>query len=313
MPDSSLTMRDAFISELVQFAKDNKDILFISNDFGAPSLDRFRKELSEQYINAGISEQNMLSAATGLAMSGKRVFIYSIASFITTRSYEQMKLDICIHKVPVTFIAVGACYAYPQDGPTHHATEDIAIMRALSGMQVYSPSDAFSAQKLVTVSLGSEGPTYLRLDKGLWPHLERTDYSDANGLSVLKEGSDVGIIATGIMCHRAMEVAEVLGKKGQSCRVIDLWKLKPLQTSALTSAISGLSMLVSLEEHCLNGGLGSLIAEFILDNDIPIRLKRIGIPDEKLYTYGIRQTLHSEIGLDVESLVQTISSFMETV
>ena len=301
----NLTMRDAFISELFIRARQDKDIILISNDFGAPSLDIYREELPKQYINAGISEQNIISFATGMALEGKKIFIYSIASFITLRCYEQLKLDMCVHGAPVTIIAVGSCYGYPQDGPTHHATEDIALMRALAHLQVFSPADSQAAKNLVDVSLNSKKPCYIRLEKGVFPVITSLETHES-GLEVLKNGKDLCIVSTGIMSHRALEVSHALSQKGVECRVVDLCKIKPLDHKALQEALKDTTHIVTLEEHTIHGGIGSLLAEFVVDQGLMVQVKRIGISDQDLYTYGIRETLHQKLGLDKESLLKTI-------
>ncbi len=295
-------MRDAFISRLFERAKGDANIVFVSNDFGAPSLDRFRSELPEQYINAGIAEQNIIAVAAGLAMAGKKVFVYSIASFITLRCFEQLKLDICCHRLPVTIIGVGACYSYPEDGPTHHATEDIAIMRTLAGMEIYSPADAGTAEELVDVVLKQQAPSYVRLDKFLSPPLG----PGQDGLREFGSGRNIALLATGVMVHRALEVSQRLKEKGYESTVVDVYRLKPLNFERLRHLLPGFKALVSLEEHTLNGGLGSLLAEFIVDHRISLPLRRFAIDDAKLYDYGSRERLHGLTGLDCDAIERAI-------
>jgi len=303
-------MRDAFIGELFLQARRNPNIILVSNDFGAPSLDQFRNEFPFQFINAGISEQNIISVSAGMALQGKRVFVYSIASFITLRCYEQIKLDVCTMCLPVTILGVGPCYAYGVDGPTHHATEDIAIMRALTNMSIYSPADIQTAETVVAIALDSTAPMYVRLDRGKWPPLydERDTFSQ--GFTMLREGEDVCIVSTGIMVHRAREVAEELMKRSIHASVIDMYCLKPVQQQPLLDAITRSEHVVTIEEHLMNGGLGSLIVEFLADASIPMPVKRCAISDELLYAYGTRDTLHHERRLDKDSLVTTIAEWL---
>jgi len=295
-------MRDAFIDRLFERAKADRSIIFVSNDFGAPSLDRFREELPDQYINAGIAEQNIISIAAGLAMAGKKVFVYSIASFITLRCFEQIKLDICCHRLPVTVIGVGACYSYPEDGPTHHATEDIAIMRTLAGMELYSPADSGTAQQLVDVVLEQRAPSYIRLDKFLSPPLGRGQ----DGIREFGIGRDFALLATGVMVHRALEVSRRLEEKGYEVTVLDLYRLKPLSSERLLELLPEFGRLVSLEEHTANGGLGSLLAEFIVDHGLSLPLRRFAVDDAYLYGYGSRERLHSLAGLDCDAIERAI-------
>ncbi|MGA1868168.1 MAG: transketolase family protein [bacterium] len=308
---SNIEFRDAFIDELFSLAQSDRNIIFISNEYGAPSLDRFREDLKDQFINAGISEQNLISVAAGLALSGKRVYVYSIASFITLRCYEQIKIDICSMCLPVTIIGVGTGYAYSVDGPTHHATEDISIMRALAHMHIYSPADSNSAARLVDISLQSSMPLYFRFDKGKYPLLYEKNKDLSAGFSVLHKGKDLSIIATGSMVHNAVEIASELEKYSIKTQVIDIFRLKPVNAHELIECVRPTKRIITIEEHTIHGGLGSIMAEILADAHICIPLQRFAIKDEGLYAYGIRENLLRECGLDKESIIQELLAWNE--
>ncbi len=312
MPDYANTqMRDAFIAELFEQAKHDRDIIFISNEFGAPSLDIFREELPEQFINAGISEQNIISVASGIALEGKKVFVYSIASFITLRCFEQIKLDMCVHNAPVTILAVGTGFAYSEDGPTHHATEDIGVMRTLANLEIWSPSDAKQSSELVNICLNKQFPRYIRFDKGKFPVLSETfSYTKDNYGIFGNADSEVLLITTGFMTHRAVDVAQKLKNYGICVTVVDLCRLKPLSPD-LAEVTGKAKYIFTIEEHTINAGLGSMIAEFVLDNNCTARLKRFAIKDDLLYCYGVRNKIHKKLGLDLESLVSSIINYLE--
>jgi transketolase len=308
---SNFDMRDSFLTALYDVAARDPSIVILSNDFGAPALDRFRLDFPAHFVNAAISEQNMISTAAGMAKGGKKVIVYSIATFVTMRAYEQIKIDLCVMNQPVTILAVGAGYAYSADGPTHHATEDIAIMRALSNMTIYSPSDSVMASALGRNFGAATGPTYIRLDRGKYPALRREDADFSTGLEVLcASRTSVAIVSTGIMVHRALEVAEDLAASGVEARVIDLYRLKPLDASALAKAIGSASAVVSLEEQTCNGGLGGIVAEAMADVNLIKPLKRIAIADSQLYAYGLRDRLHRDRGLDREGVTVAILSWL---
>ncbi len=311
MKVSNVQMRDAFINELYEHAKADRDIIFITNDQGAISLDRFRADLPKQFINAGISEQNIISIAAGLSLKGKKVYVYSIASFITLRCYEQIKLDLCVMNIPVTILGIGASFSYGIDGPTHHATEYISIMRALSNMQIYCPSDSNMAAKLVDISLNSKTPMYISMDREILPILYDENEDISPGISVLREGGDICIISTGFMVHRAMEVAQELDKHFIQAKVIDVYRLKPLNYHSIHENIQNSKKIITLEEHTINGGLGSIIAELMVDLDLRIPMKRLAIEDNFLYCYGIRENLHKERGLVKSSVVQLIIEWLK--
>jgi transketolase len=303
---ADIHMRDAFIQTLYGRAQSDANIIFLSADYGAPSLDQFRADLPKQFVNTGISEQNQISVAAGLALGGKRSYVYSIASFITTRCYEQIKIDLCCMNLPVTIIGVGACYAYGVDGPTHHATEDIALMRVLPNMDIYSPSDANMAAALVDVTLRSSTPIYCRFDRGKYPLLYSSNEDLSRGVKVIQEGNDISIITTGIMVHRALEVADELRNYSVSTQIIDVYRLKPLNAHDIVNHITNTDKILTLEEHTIHGGLGSIIAEMLADFDATRSFKRLAIVDDLLYAYGTRRDLHLERGLDKESIVKTI-------
>ncbi len=309
MNNCNLEMRDAFIKNIHKKAKLNSDILFVSNEYGAPSLDAFREELSLQFVNAGISEQNIMSISAGLSLMGKRVFVYSIASFITLRCYEQIKIDVCQMNLPITIVGVGTCYAYAVDGPTHHATEDVAVMRALENISIYTPSDPLMAEALVDVALDAKGPVYLRFDKGKYPVL----YSDISelhyGYAIRKEGGDICIITSGTMVHSAIEAAKRLDKESLKTAVVEITRLKPLNKRAIVEIIKKTQRVVTLEEHTLNGGIGSIIAELMVDSSIRRPVKRIGISDGKLYAYGLRDNLRLQRGLTSDQIVTNIANW----
>jgi len=310
MKISVVQMRDAFISKLYEYAKKNSDIIYVSNDQGAISLDKFRSDIPNQFINAGVSEQNIISTATGLSLGGKKVYIYSIASFITLRCFEQIKLDLCAMNTPITIIGVGACYSYSYDGPTHHATEDISIMRSLPNMEIYSPSDSNTARGLVDISMKSSSPIYIRLDREKLPILynEKDDFSI--GFKSIKNGKDICILATGIMTHVALDVAEELKKENLDTKVIDIYRLKPINIKELVKEIIDIKKIITLEEHSINGGLGSIIAEIFADFNVKKELKRIGIEDKFLFAYGSRKKLHIDSGIDKKSIIKKIKEWI---
>ena len=212
--------------------------------------------------------------------------------------------------LPVTLLGVGPCYAYSVDGPTHHATEDIAVMRALAHMTIYSPTDANMASALVDITLKSPSPIYIRLERGRYQSLYPPGEDLSAGFRMVRDGSDICILATGCMVHRAMEVEKTLAEQDIKARVIDVYRLKPLDTARLMESIRGCSHLVTIEEHTLHGGLGSIMLEIISDAGLCIPVKRFGITDSQLYAYGLRNTLHQQRGLDPDSIVGTIQTWI---
>jgi len=307
MKISDVDMRDAFFDEVYKIAKGDPCVIFITADMGAHSLVRFKNDLPEQYINVGVAEQNMVSIAAGLALGGKTVFIYSIVPFVTMRCYEQIKIDLCCMNLPVTIIGAGAGLTYGSDGPTHHAIHDVAVMRTLPEITILNPSDSTMTQAFARISYEAASPVYIRIEKGILPLIyqqKNGDFSD--GLAEIKSGDDLTIIATGIMVHHAVKVAEILSQHSVSAGVVDLYRIKPLNADLLLRLADKSKCLVTLEESAITGGMGSAVTEVLSDNSRTIPLKRIAIPDMHCFNAGSRESLQALYGLDTESIVKSI-------
>ena len=307
----NISMRDAFFDGLYPAAMKDKNIIVVSADMGAPSLDKFRDNLAEQFVNVGIAEQNMINVATGLALEGKKVFVYAIMPFATLRCYEVTKVNLSLMNIPVTIIGVGAGFSYDDSGPTHHSTEDIAVMRALPNMTVLSPSDSIMAAGFARMSCQMPTPNYVRLDREVLPLLYQPDTNFADGLAALRTGDDMCIIATGNMVHRAIEVSDKLQEAGINAGVIDLYRIKPIDQELLLASLKQVKRIVTLEEHLLTGGLGSAVLETLADSNKVIPIKRIGIQDKYLYAYGGRNNIQATCGLDADSVTKTILEWLK--
>jgi len=303
----NIPMRDALWDRVYKLAKENSDIVIVSADNGAPALDKFRKGLSGQFINTGIAEANTILVAAGLALAGKKVFAYAIAPFISLRCYEQIKVNLAGMNIPVTLVGVGAGFGYDDSGPTHHTVEDVSIMRILPNMTVNTVTDNVMAAALADISCKLTSPNYLRLDREILPNIYKQGTDFSSGLMVLKESSDIYIVATGNMVHRALEVSEELKKHSVEAGVIDLYRL-PVNEKLFLESINKAKKIITLEEHTIPGGMGSAVAEVLADNNKFIPIKRIGLDCRKgyCYKYGGRENIQSLYGLDKENIVKTI-------
>lgn len=307
----NISMRDAFFNELYEIARKDKNIILVSADMGAPSLDKFRRDLGNQFINVGIAEQNMVTVATGLALSDKKVFVYAIMPFATLRCYELTKVNLSLMNIPVTIVGVGAGFSYDDSGPTHHSTEDIAVMRVLPNMTILSPSDSIMAAEFAEMSCHMKGPNYVRLDREILPLIYKPDTSFADGLTNLKAGKDVCIISTGNMVHRAFEVSNKLEEHSINAGVVDLYRIRPINEKLLLDSIEQSKRIVTLEEHLLTGGIGTAVAEILIDNGKTVPLKRIAIRDKYYYAYGGRNNIQSLCGLDTDSVTKVILEWLQ--
>lgn len=305
--NNQITMRDTFWNRIYELAKEDKDIIVIAADMGAPALDKFRIELPGQFVNVGIAEQNAMLVATGLALKGKKVYVYAIAPFITMRCYEQIRIYPAGMNLPITIVGVGAGVCYEESGPTHHAVEDISILRILPNMKIYSACDNNMTKKFADLTYKEKSPNYVRLDRISLPNIypEGTDFSD--GIGILRPIADIVIVATGCMIKTALEVSDVLKEKGIHVGVIDAYNI-PVDVEKFINATKGVRMLYTLEEHTLPGGLGSQICEIVMDYDMGMKVRRLGFDFSRryCYTYGGRQQIHLEYGLDTASICEKI-------
>ncbi|OGO30604.1 MAG: hypothetical protein A2Z29_11575 [Chloroflexi bacterium RBG_16_56_11] len=305
----NLSMRDAFLDEIYNIARKDRQVMLLSNDFGAPSLDKFRAELATQFIHSGIAEQNMVNVAAGLAMAGKTVYMYSIAPFLPLRCYEQIRVHLSFRNLKVTGVAVGAGYSYDLSGPTHQALEDIAMMNALPGMTIYNASDSVMAKAFARMTYTDPGPKYVRFDREKFPDIYRDNKDFSDGLAVLREGRDLTIIATGIMVHRAFSVADELKARSIDASVVDLFRIKPLNERLLLETAATSRRLITLEEHFINSGIGSIISGLVTESGRDIKMKHIGIPNRYYSQAGGRKELHRLCGLDVERVTSRIQEW----
>ncbi|MEK7574500.1 MAG: transketolase C-terminal domain-containing protein [Patescibacteria group bacterium] len=311
MTPSNIDIRDAFFDELYNIAKNDPRVILLVADMGAFSLVKFKNDFPDQFINVGIAEQNMVSVAAGLALAGRKVFIYTIIPFITQRCYEQIKIDLCSMNLPVTILGVGPGLTYGNDGPTHHGTQDIAIMRALPEITILNPSSAIMAAASMNIGYKNSGPTYIRIDKGKIPEIynQNSDFSD--GLAELKNGGELTVIATGIMVHQALKAAQELNNQSISTGVVDLYRIKPLNKEKLSRIIDNSKRLATLEENSIVGGIGSAISEFLTDNGKTIPLKRIALPDQHCFESGDRESLLAFYNLDTNGIMKTVSEWIK--
>lgn len=306
-----IDIRDAFFDELYNLAVKDSDIIFLTADMGAFSLEKFKRDLSRQYINVGVAEQNLVSVAAGLALGGKKVFIYAIAPFLTQRCYEQIKIDLACMRLPVTIIGAGAGIVYNSDGFTHHAIQDIAIMRTLAGMIILNPADSVMAAAAVRIAYNSNAPVYVRIDKGKLPLLYDKKNNFSDGMTVLRTGKDLMIIATGTMVHQSFRVADKLAQYSIDTGIIDLYRIKPINEDLFLTVVKKVKRIATLEEHSIVGGIGSAVSEILADRSMALPLKRIGIADKYYSGYGDREWMRKEYGLDIENICKVLVNAKE--
>lgn len=306
-------MRNAYLAALYEIAKQNKDVLALVADNGAIVYDKYRADFGDRFFNFGIAEANMISVASGLASCGKIPFVYTIANFITMRAFEQVRNDVCLQKMNVKLVGIGAGFVYSNLGPTHHATEDISLMRALPNMTIFSPADPLEAKKITHAALETQGPVYIRLSTGGTPVVYQKDYDFKVGRAVvLKEGKDITIIATGGIVYEVQKAVSELEATGVSVRLINIHTIKPIDEQAILRAANETKAILTVEEHTINGGLGSAVAEIISEKCIiPVSFKRLGLNSVFSADYGTYEQMKEINGLSQEDIVKQVKILLD--
>ncbi len=305
-------MRTAFFASLLEMAEQDSRVFLTVGDLGFSVIEPFLARFPDRFLNTGIAEQNMTGVAAGLALSGKVVFTYSIANFPTLRCLEQIRNDVCYHNADVKIVAVGGGFSYGSLGMSHHATEDIAIMRALPRMTVVAPGDPLEAFGAVRALVNTPGPAYLRLGKTGEAKLHGPDFRFELGKAFqLRDGGDATLVATGGMLQTAIDVAEQLDRRGIRVRVLSMPTIKPLDVDAILCAARETAALVTLEEHSIIGGLGSAVAETLMDEGAgAIPLKRLGLPSAFASRAGSQEYLRAVNGLSEDAICATVEAFL---
>ena len=306
-----VSKRDAFLNRLYEYAKQDKNIVLLSDDFGSPVLDKWKSELPNQFINVGIAEQNLISIASGLALSGKRVYCYAISPFLVMRAYDQIRIDICQMNLPVTLIGVGTGISYGEAGDTHYTLQDIALMRQLPNIEILSPSDSTWADRMVSAIVSSNKPFYVRLDRTSSEMSEISYWSELGYFMPLRYGLDVRIISTGNMVKVAKSVAKILRENNIYSTVNDVFKIKPYSWAECILKDEGNQKIVTIEEQYVDGGLGTILLEKMNELKINIPLKRFGFPLSFIDTYGTREEMLSKVGLDAETIASKIVGMVD--
>lgn len=299
-------MRNAYISALYDLAKTNKQILALVADNGAIVYDRFRRDFPERFINFGLSEANMVSVAAGLASCGKIPFAYTIANFITMRPFEQVRNDVCLQQMNVKLVGIGAGFVYSNLGPTHHSVEDIALMRSLPHMTIFSPADPQEARKVTYAAAEHTGPVYIRLSTAGSPSIYTNDYDFKIGRAViLREGNDISIIATGGIIYEVLKAVDKLNDLGISVRVINMHTIKPIDKEIILQAALQTRAILTVEEHTIYGGLGSAVSEVVLEEaKIPVSFKRLGLNGVFPAQYGSYDEMKEINGLSKDDIAR---------
>ena len=307
------TQRDVFFQRLYELACEDKDIVLVVADMAAPALDQFRRDLPGQFVNVGIAEQNAISIAAGLALEGKKAFAYAIASFMTLRCLEQIRVNAGIMDIPIHVVGMGTGYSYALDGPTHHIVEDIAILRSLPNMTIYNTTDAVMAGQLPDICIASTSATYSRLDKDIFPDVSAEGVASNGSVQELRPGTECVVLSTGIMSHWSRTAVDNLAREGMDIGHYDIFRF-PIDTDSLIKAVDGAKRIVTVEEHFLPGGMGSAVMEALNDAGHMVPVKRLGLSHDQgyAYVYGGRDEIHRHYGIDGDTIQQDMKTFFSS-
>ena len=306
---SKSTLRGAFTQRILELAKEDPAIFALATDSrGSVTLGDFAKELPNQFVECGIAEQDAVGIGAGLANAGLKPFVCGPACFFSMRSAEQVKVDVAYSHMNVKIIGVSGGVSYGALGSTHHSTQDIALMRAIPGLEVYIPSDARQMRWLTDYLVSSGEPAFVRVGRGAVEDIYGEDAVFEQGKAVkLKTGSDAALIACGEMVVEAAKAADLLKEKGIAVSVYDMFTIKPLDTAAIEEAAQT-GMVFTVEEHSPYGGLGGAVSEHLSQNK-PTRMKILSLPDEKIYT-GTSAQVFEHYGLDAKGIAATVAEVL---
>jgi transketolase len=297
---------ETFAATLLELARQDSDLLVVTSDSrGSAKLAPFAKAAPGQIVEVGIAEQNLVGVAAGLAAAGKNVFAVSPACFLTARSLEQIKNDLCYSDRPVTAVGISAGVSYGALGTTHHSLHDYAVLRAIHNITIVAPADNFETREAVRAAARSTKPLYLRFGKKRMPNLPRVKPGFELGkASLIREGNDLSFLACGETVAPTFEAADLLAAEGIQCRVLSWHTIKPLDQTTILNAATETGGVITVEEHSVNGGLGEACASLLLQAGIHARFKIVGFPDEHTVT-GSQEEIFHHYGIDAPGLAAT--------
>lgn len=307
-------MRTEFINTLYEIARKDRNVILITGDLGFGVLDKFAKDLPEQFINAGVAEQNMTGLATGLALEGKTVFTYSIANFPTLRCLEQIRNDVCYHNANVKIVSVGGGFSYGPLGMSHHATEDLSIMRILPNMTVVAPGDIIETRYATEAIYKMEGPCYLRLGRNGEGEIHKNKINFKLGKAInLFEGKEIVIISIGNILKISCQLREILNKLGYEVGLYSMHTLKPLDIRIINKISLETKLVISVEENINLGGLGNSIEKIIHQIDSKTKLLIYCLDNKFVKIGGTQEYLRNKFGLSIDKILNEIITTMKKI
>lgn len=308
---NTITNRQAICDTLMEKAENDRDIVVVCSDSrGSASLTAFAEKYPEQFVEMGIAEQNLVTVSAGLASCGKKVFAASPASFVSTRSYEQAKVDVAYSNTNVTLIGISGGVSYGALGMTHHSCQDIAAMASLPDMRVYIPSDRFQTVRLIEELLKDEKPAYVRVSRSATEDIyDKNIEFTLDKANVLAEGTDALLVACGEMVPYAKEAQKILENQGYSVGLIDMYCIKPMDQEGLLDNAQKAKVVVTVEEHSAYGGLGSIVSQVIGEHS-PKKVVNIALPDGHIVP-GTNKEIFNHYGMDAVGIADKVAELLD--
>jgi len=306
-------MQKAFLQTLYDIAENDRNVMMLSADNGLEFDKLFKRDFEKQYIEFGIAECNMVGAAAGLALCGKIPFMHTASNFLAYRALEFIRNDVCIHNANVKIIGFGSGLANSTLGPSHHSTEDIGVLYSLPNLTILSASTPMETEQAIKEAYSIVGPVYIRI--GLVGEYENQDKLPENifksSNNTLRDGSDAVVFSTGSIISEVLKAADIVGKKGFNIKVVNVNTIKPFDKKSLVEITKGIHKVITVEEHNIHGGLGSIIANFIAEEKIDTDLIKLGLQDSFAIGYGTQQDVQQQNGLDNVSISNKILSIFK--
>ena len=301
-------MQSSFMGSLMELSEVHNEIMYLTADSGEGGLDlMYQRNFPDRCFNFGIAEENMVAAASGMALCGKIPFVYTAAPFLVYRSYEFIRNDVCLQNVPVKIIGSGSGISVSSLGPTHHTTEDIAVLRSLPNLTIYSPVTPKQAYEAIKLAYTNPGPTYVRLGMNKEKEYFDDDYRiPSTGIDLLREGSDALVISTGSELNEVMKASDILYEDGIHITVINVFSIKPFDSEFFLKCVKGFKHVFSVEEHNTIGGLGSMVLECLYSGGKDASVIKIGLQDGFTKGYGDIDSLRKLNGLDAQTIATII-------
>jgi len=306
-------LRDVMVDSFIQLTQKGMNIsVLVSDSTSTAKISPFRERYPDRLINVGIAEQSLVGTAAGMSLGGFIAITANAAAFLVHRANEQVKNDICYSNTNVKLMGLNAGVCYGPLASTHHAIDDVSIMRGFGNILIFAPCDGIEARQIFAYALDYVGPVYIRMDSAKLPNVHDETYTFTPGIpDLLYNGDDITILAMGSTTHEAFGARELLEKDGISAEIINLPSIRPLERERVAESVAKTGLAITVEEHSQHGGIGSLVSEIIAEEGIQCRIRRLGFPEGQFAVHGPRSDIRKHIGIDAESVARTAREMVE--